>query len=125
MVKYNVEREGPERREIVNSLEPILFYFQRESEEERIDYAKLRQLSIDVTKMSLSGKQAQEDIKSFFVPLERSKIDALWPEVEIVREWPEEGFFTKTYHGAAAVQDLVNSVSDFPFWKFKLLGTRE
>ena len=126
MATYFIEAEGPERFEILKSLNPIFSCIRRQWREERMNCAKLKQLHIDVTKMSHSGKQADLATRSFFLPFERSKLNTRWSEVEIDREWPEyTGQLTKSYFGARAVQYFANVVGDYPFSDYKSFGVRK
>ena len=126
MSTYYIENEGPERLEILKSLDPIFSFVRHQWTEERVHCAKLKQLHIDVTKMSFSGRETEPEIRSFFLPLERSELDTRWSEVAIDREWPEyTGQLKNSYYGARAVQYFANIVGDYPFSDYKSFGARK
>lgn len=126
MSTYFINREGPERLEIIKSLDLLSSYLQHQLVEERINCAKLKKFSIDVTRMSLSGEQTEPGTRSFFKPFDRSRLSSAWSRVEIDSEWPEwTGSLTKSYFGAAAVQDFTDVIGDEPFSEYKSFRCRE
>ena len=127
MPRYSIQNEGPERYQILMDLEQFFQYFRFHSTEEQVKCAELKHhLPIDITKMSLTGKQTEPGIRSFFLPFERSELQSCWGEADLNHEWPEwTGTLARSYYGAEAVQYFGDVAGDFPFMGYESFVLRE